>query len=304
MITQELIALFRACLPFVVRSDADIASAARHADSRVLTRRSGDGELIGAAIVNRETILMLCVAEPWRRQGIGSGLLQEAETLIRAEGFRSVRAGVGYTYLMPGVPTTRHRFPAVHERLDDRLTAEADDFFIRRGYRHSGDCDCFDMRFSLSGMPEVPPPALNDDSGEVLYRWAQPGDMAAVEACVGDAMPDFVPYYRSASLYGGGSGREGALLAIRGGEVAGAIIVGVDSEKDALGSIGCTCVRHRDRGQGIAAHLAHLATAELRRMGMREAWLSYTYTGLDKLYGRAGYRISVYYMMAEKELNP
>jgi hypothetical protein len=35
---------------------------------------------------------------------------------------------------------------------------------------------------------------------------------------------------------------------------------------------------------------------------MKEAFLSYTYSGLDRLYGAAGYKINVYYMMAKKNL--
>lgn len=35
---------------------------------------------------------------------------------------------------------------------------------------------------------------------------------------------------------------------------------------------------------------------------MHNAFLGYTYSGLDRLYGRAGYRICVYYFMAKKNI--
>jgi len=35
---------------------------------------------------------------------------------------------------------------------------------------------------------------------------------------------------------------------------------------------------------------------------MEEAYIGYTYTGLDHMYGYAGYKICIYYMMAEKEI--
>ena len=43
-----------------------------------------------------------------------------------------------------------------------------------------------------------------------------------------------------------------------------------------------------------------LGTKYLKDIGLKNASLSYTYTGLDKLYGYSGYRISCYYMMGKK----
>ena len=40
----------------------------------------------------------------------------------------------------------------------------------------------------------------------------------------------------------------------------------------------------------------------IKDIGLKKANLSYTYTGLDKLYGYSGYKISCYYMMARKSL--
>lgn len=300
MITSELIPLFHQCFPYVIRDDASILSVAQHEKSRVLERRSPEGRLIGTAILNDGTILMLCVEKAWRRQGIGSSLLEEAERIAREEGHEKINAGVGYTYLMPGVPTRNHRLPTVNEQLDERVTAEGERFFVHHGYGYGGECDYFDMRFLLSDMPEE---ALKEaNTGDIAFRWAEKKDMDAVWACTEDAMPDFTPYYRNERLYQGGAGRENALLAVCGDDVVGAVIAGVDSEPDGLGSIGCTCVRQAFRGRGIASSLACRATARLKEQGLRESWLSYTYTGLDKMYGRAGYRISVYYMMAEKKL--
>ena len=44
-----------------------------------------------------------------------------------------------------------------------------------------------------------------------------------------------------------------------------------------------------------------LGTKYLKDIGLRNANLSYTYSGLDNLYGYSGYRISCYYMMAKKK---
>ena len=43
-------------------------------------------------------------------------------------------------------------------------------------------------------------------------------------------------------------------------------------------------------------------TRSLRDAGLERAFLGYTYSGLERLYGRAGYRICAYYFMAQKRL--
>lgn len=86
------------------------------------------------------------------------------------------------------------------------------------------------------------------------------------------------------------------------GQVAGTLIVGVEDKEKQIGSVGCTTVRRSFQGRHIAVNLVRIGTGHLRKMGMREAFLGYTYSGLDHLYGYAGYKIRVYYMMAKKAL--
>lgn len=43
-------------------------------------------------------------------------------------------------------------------------------------------------------------------------------------------------------------------------------------------------------------------TKYLKDIGLKNASLSYTYSGLDKLYGAAGYEISANFFMGEKQL--
>ena len=45
-----------------------------------------------------------------------------------------------------------------------------------------------------------------------------------------------------------------------------------------------------------------LGTKYLKDIGLKNASLSYTYSGLDKLYGASGYKISTYYFMGEKDV--
>ncbi|MBR6768417.1 MAG: hypothetical protein IKM34_02910 [Clostridia bacterium] len=42
------------------------------------------------------------------------------------------------------------------------------------------------------------------------------------------------------------------------------------------------------------------ATEYLALRGAKFAFVGYTYSGMERLYGKCGYRISSYYMMAKK----
>ena len=93
------------------------------------------------------------------------------------------------------------------------------------------------------------------------------------------------------------------MIAVSGEEVVGTLIVGVESKEERLGSVGCTTVRHSCRGKHVAVNLVTIGTGCLKDAGLKEAYLSYTYTGLDHLYGYAGYKVCIYFMMAEKEIS-
>ena len=296
----ELSGLFRRSFPFAVREEAAVRRVLGDERNRVLRRRDASGRLIGAAVARGDAILLLCVDEAHRRQGLGGELLAEAEALIREAGHDRVVVGAGDDYLTPGVPTSARYYPAENEALYPGLTDGASRFFEKRGYRHGWDCNCFDMRFSLAGW-DAPPWRSGMALEGVVYRWAGPADRPAVRACVEDAWPDFARYYDSAALYGDDPARR-VMLAEAEGQAAGALMVSLEAEGPGLGSVGCTAVRPAFRGRHIAVNLTRLSTAHLKAAGMAEAFLGYTYSGLDHMYGYAGYKICAYYMMAEKPL--
>lgn len=205
--TDEYISLFRRNFPFIVREEATVRAILENKDCRVTERRNKQGVLIGVAVIHNNTILMLCVDKEYRNRGIGSELLSEAEQMIKDDGYEEITAGAGYDYLMPGVPTSKRYVDAVNQRLYEGVDDSASTFFEKRGYTHSWDCNCFDMRFPLA-------------------------EFTKEEYGVGDM-----------------------------------VTVGTKYLKDA---------------------------------GMKEAYLGYTYSGLDRMYGYAGYKICIYYMMAKK----
>ena len=48
--------------------------------------------------------------------------------------------------------------------------------------------------------------------------------------------------------------------------------------------------------------MVQIGTKYLRDLGYKYGHLGYTYTGLDKMYGKAGYKVTTKYFMAEKPL--
>ena len=68
------------------------------------------------------------------------------------------------------------------------------------------------------------------------------------------------------------------------------------------------CVRRMENGKrniylkGIVTNMIKLGTKHLKDLGLRKAFLSYTYTDIINMYGRAGYKVSMEYYMGEKAI--
>lgn len=273
------------------------------ADPRCLAfyERDAFGAPVAAAVVLNDTILLICVDEAYRGKGLGSRLLAKCEDAIRASGYAAASIGAGEDYLAPGIPTSVKPYPETlaPERLYAGLNDDACAFFRRRGYEHAwGECNCFDMRQALQGFSYTENRA-GDEIGGVTYRWALPCDMPDVCKCSSDAFDEFTLYYRNEALYSGQS----VLIACQGESVLGAVIVSIGDDGDGLGSVGCTIVRRACRERGIDKNMVLLATRSLKERGVKHAFIGYTYSGLNRLYGIAGYEICAYYFMARKRLS-
>ena len=302
---DEILRMFRENFPFVSREADTLAEVIGHEGNLFFQRRNPEGRLIGCAIVNEHTILLLVVDKDYRGQGIGDGLLCECEDCIRNNGYDKVVLGVGFNYLMPGVPTSKHWAPSVREHLDPMVNSLASDFFEHRGYEHSwGACNCFDMRMELKDFSKNDYQAGDTISG-ILYRWAKAGDLEEICLCADDACQyqdeSFSKYYRNTDLYQEGSDQR-VLVAEKQGRIVGTLIVSIETEGKDTGNVGCTCVAVSETHQGIATNMVMLGTRYLKDIGLRHASLSYTYSNLDVMYGASGYEISTYYFMGEKRL--
>ena len=300
---QQLTQLFRRNFPAAVREDSVVHRIFSHPDIQVF-HHTVNGCMAAAVVIWEDTICMLAVNEDHRGQGIGSRLLLQAEEYIRLQGYTRVRIGVGKDYLTPGVPVRTMPFVEApkEEKLHPSLTDEAWQFFLRRGYFNSwDDCNCFDMAMDMADYPQYPH-KIGDAINGITYRWAFADDLPGICECTDAAEEGFTPLYRASKLYAASSPHR-VLLAEQDGRICGILQVLFGVEAPDLGSIGCTAVHPDFQGRHIALNLVMLGTKALKAAGLPRAYLGYTYSGLEHLYGKAGYRICCYYAMAEKSLS-
>ncbi len=207
---------------------------------------------------------------------------------------------MGFDYIMPGVPSARSYYKAENEGLSQDINNIAADFFIKRGYIHSCNCDFFDMKLDLKDFKKDGY-NIGDIIEGVTYKWATEDNINSIYECTDDAYQDFTKYYTNRELYNSSS-KHKVLVALCNNQAAGTLIVNSEDTGNSTGSFGCLTVRHAYQGKHIAVNLITIGTKYLKDMGFKEAFIGYTYSGLEHLYGYAGYKIWVYYMMAEKEI--
>lgn len=304
----EIYSMFKRNFPFVNREEKTAIDIINNKNNTIFEKRNPANELIGCAIVNKNTILLLVIDEKYRNTGIGSELLKKCEDTIINNGYNNIILGVGFDYLMPGVPTSKKYAESVHENLCPEVNDKASTFFEKRGYIHSWKkCNCFDMKMSLNNTYAYS--TLNIDPKTIIngitYRWAAIDDLDEILKCADDACQyqeeKFSVYYKNPKLYETDN-KQKVLVAVKNNIIVGTLIISIETEGKDLGCVGCTCVSFKESHQGIGTNLVKLGTKYLKDIGLSNASLGYTYTGLDKMYGAAGYEISTYYLMGEKRI--
>lgn len=292
---EELYSLFRECYPGVILSEEYAKKLMTDADNVCFESRSAEGKLQGILLLKENSVLMFCVAPQFRGQGIGSGLLEEAERFLLQLGVEEIRLCEAGEYLTPGAPM----YPGNRE------------YFEKRGYVHQGDENrSVDMMVDFSKHGEnMPKPGDTIDG--IIYRWATPEDREGAVNCAGDALPQFAEFYWDEKLYQPDS-MEKVLVAVKdipddqvedpAEKICGVLLVNLAGEMPGIGSIGCTSVRPSCAGRGIATNLVRIATGEMRAAGLEKGYLSYTYGDIVHMYGRSGFEISMRYFMGKKKL--
>ena len=298
---NELVKIFRKNFPFIVRQEEKVIELLNNKENTVFVEKDESGAIIGACVINKNTVLMLCVDKNFRNKGIGSRLLRKGEEHIISKGYKEINVGAGFDYLMPGVPTNTKVY---NEELEkDNVYSNVDntacEFFKKRGYTHSwGECNCFDMRLDLTNFNKSGYSVGCTING-ITYTWATVNDIPKILACTDDACEDFSKYYKDKKLYDINNSQR-VLIAKENDSVVGTLIVSIETEAAGLGSVGCTTVKTSHRGQHIGVNLVIVGTNYLKEIGLPNAFLGYTYSGLDHMYGYSGYQICIYYLMAQK----
>jgi len=302
---NEILNIFKKEFPYVDREEKIAKEILANKDNYFIEKRDDNNKIIAISVINKNTILFFYVDKKHRNKGIGTSLLRESENYVKNNGYNNIVVGEGFDYLMPGVPTSKRYYDSVNECLAKEVDETASNFFEKRGYIHSWDCNCFDMKMKLSNFNQFKY-SINDTINGVKYRWAKLTDLQEIIDCADDACQyqenKFSKYYKNEKLYQEGNNQR-VLVAEKENKILGCIIVSAEIEAKDLGNVGCTCVRFSETHQGIGTNMVILGTQHLYNMGLKNASLGYTYSGLDKMYGNAGYKISCYYMMATKEFN-
>ena len=92
---QEVYEIFRRNFPTIVRRKSIVEDLINDKENKIFERRNKRGKLIAVAIVNKNTIYLLCVDKKYRNQGIGNSLLKECEDFIKQNGYDNIVVGVG-----------------------------------------------------------------------------------------------------------------------------------------------------------------------------------------------------------------
>lgn len=280
---EELLEIYHRNFPNNIRDEKTVKKILSNTDNYVIEKRI-DGNLIGVSIINKNTVIMLCVDQEYRKKGIGTKLLNQSEKYILDHGYDKVNVGAGFDYLMPGVPINENNIS----------------FFERRFYTHSwNDDECFDMDMELKDT--ICEYNLGDTINGITYRLATINDLKEIKNCTDDAHESFTKYYMNPDLYNIDNNQI-VLVAEDNGEICGTLIISKETEAPNTGSVGCTTTKHNHQGRGIATTMVQIGTKYLKDLGYKYGHLGYTYTGLDKMYGEAGYKVTTKYFMAEKPL--
>lgn len=237
-----------------------------------------DGRLAGFAMAQVGSIPALCVAEEYRRQGIGSRLLESAEDYLRGCGAGKITLGAGPHYLLQGVP-------AAEENLH---------FFEKRGY--SAGWTSINMELSLRGFSREKL-HIRPCPGGVGFRFAGEADRPSLLAAVRAAEPGWTGIFESCV--------DPVLVAEADGEIVGFEILSPEGGYflrmgEKVGSVGCVGVAPDWREHGIGLQMVAHGLEWLQSKYTTLVELRYTW--LEDWYGRLGFTTVSRQWMGEKAL--
>lgn len=260
----EIHEIYRECFP---ESRMSIDAFAQRLDlggmSRIIRR---DG---GFAVINKDTILLLCVAPEYRRNGVGTTLVHDCEEYIRAAGFSEIVLGAGSTFFFQGVPD-----------IDD-----APDFFEKLGYVY--EWVSADLTMNLENDPE---PCEYPEN--ITFGYMEDDELDQVLDAVCEVREDWYEAFEDEP--------ESTFVARAGDKIVGFCQIGNCNLPFAngAGGLGCVGVIPAVRKHGIGLAMCREATLMLREEGYSEGYIAYTH--LEHWYSRLGYNTIMHFHMGKK----
>lgn len=277
---NELYELYQQCFPTLKMKKENFLHKIDYDHSEIIMEQE-HSQMVGVAVVNQNSILLLCVAPRMQKKGYGTKLLRRAEDLIRKNKYDHVVLGCGRNYLFPGVP------------LKEVKSSKA--FFSKYGYL--SDYESVDMELSLQdfNFKSTKVPELEID---IQYGFVDRSKRAELFEVVRAVNESWVSYYQN-SL-------DSAYVAVSNGNIVGFQLVswadptsGINVS-DIYGTVGCVGVKPQVRGQGIGIHMVAHGMKELKTQGCTKAFIGFTH--LENWYAKLGCKTTQRYWMGAKEL--
>lgn len=225
-------------------------------------------------------IQALLVSSAYRGQGIGSSLLEEAESALREDGATEILLGRDPWHYFPGVPE------------EDDETAK---WFDKKGYEYFG-VD-YDLTAVYDSSKKEAKPEL--DGVEAVLLTAEEKD--ALLAFLHRVFPGRWEYEAIHYFKKGGTGREFVVLK-KAGQIIGFCRINDEHSPmiaqnvywaplfaDSLGGIGPLGVDQNERGNGYGLAVVQAGVHFLRNRGIKRIVIDWT--GLIDFYGKLGYTV-------------
>ena len=232
----------------------------------------------------------ICVADEYRRQGVGTRLVNEVRGRLAAAGVKTLSLGSGGVsgYFWPGVPVD---------------LAPAWQFFHEAGWRERERS--VDLVRSLETY-ETPSWVYDRlRAHDIRLDFASAGQADELIAFERLHFPEWAIFFEDDLAK---SNYSGILMATQPDGIAGSILLGTSEPVwsrtlgGRCGSFGCLGVAEQARDNGIGLALAARATEILRERSMSNCYVGWTW--LIDWYGKLGFTVWSEYRMAEMSPEP
>lgn len=238
-----------------------------------------NGDIVGFAVVKDNSLRLICVSEKYRRQGIGSELLAQAEEHIGKEHNEVILGGASGLFI--GAPVSKENF-------DKRSFP----FFEKRGYAFDDGCAEMELLLDDFSASEHDLPV----AGNVTFGYID-GTSEALKKAVEETVPDWVQYFGGSKVFCGFCGGEIASFCITEEWEPSVVSDGVHR----TGAVGCVGTVPRFRRQGIGLKMVALAAEELKKQGFGKCFIHHT--GVYDWYEKIGCRTVLWELFGKKALS-